>query len=89
MALWQAIEQYHALLTDSLGAESQGQLDEGQRRRGLNFGDRPLTTVLRPRFLVPEQYRFVQARVHLLMRAFLKAYDAALAAKEGAHERDR
>lgn len=79
MALWQAIEQYHALLSDSLGAESQGQLEEGQRRRGLYFGDRPLTTVLRPRFLVPEQYRFLQERVRLLMRAFTKAYEAALA----------
>ncbi len=78
MALRQAIETYHALLTDSMGAESQGQLDEGQRRRGLHFGDRPLTTVLRPRFLVPEQYRFLQGRVRLLMRAFRKAYGAAL-----------
>ena len=79
MALWQAIEKYHELLTDSMGAESQGQLDEGQRRRGLYFGDRPLTTVLRPRFLTPEQYRFLQSRVRLLMRAFRKAYGAALA----------
>jgi len=79
MALWQAIEQYHELLTDSIGAESQGQLDEQQRRRGLFFGDKPLTTVLRPRFLTPEQYRFLQSRVRLLMRAFRKAYGAALA----------
>lgn len=79
MALWQAIERYHELLTDELGAESQGQLDEQQRLRGLAFGDRPLTTVLRPRFFVPEQYRFLQGRVRLLMRAFNKVYAAALA----------
>lgn len=79
MSLWQAIEQYHELLTDSIGAESQGQLDEQQRRRGLYFGDKPLTTVLRPRFFTPEQYRFLQVRVRLLMRAFRKAYGAALA----------
>ena len=79
MALWQAIETYHELLTDSLGAESQGQLDEQQRQRGLFFGDRPLTTVLRPRFLAPEQYRFLQGRVRLLMRAFNKAYQRAIA----------
>ena len=79
MALWQAIEQYHELLTDSIGAESQGQLDQQQRRRGLFFGDKPLTTVLRPRFLTPEQYRFLQSRVRLLMRAFRKAYGVALA----------
>ena len=29
-------------------------------RRGLFFGDRPLCTVLRPRFLTPAQYRFLQ-----------------------------
>lgn len=78
MALWQAIETYHDLLNDSLAAESQGQLDEQQRRRGLFFGDRPLTTVLRPRFLAPEQYRFLQGRVRLLMRAFNKAYQRAI-----------
>lgn len=79
MALWQAIEHYHELLTDSLGAESQGHLDEQQRARGLFFGDRPLTTVLRPRFLTPQQYRFLQSRVRLLMHAFGRAYAAALA----------
>jgi hypothetical protein len=79
MALWQAIEKYHELLTDSIGAESQGQLTEQQRRRGLFFGDKPLTTVLRPRFLTPEQYRFLQSRVRLLMCAFRKAYGTALA----------
>ena len=30
------------------------------RRRGLFFGDRPLCTVLRPRFLTPAQYRLLQ-----------------------------
>ena len=35
--------------------------------------------MLRPRFLTPEQYRFLQSRVRLLMRAFRKAYGAALA----------
>ena len=78
MALWDAIERYHELLTDELAAESQAQLDEQLARRGLFFGNRALTTVLRPRFLTPEQYRFLQARVRLLMRAFDKAYQAAL-----------
>jgi hypothetical protein len=54
MALWDAIQTYHELLTDELAAESQAQLDDQLRQRGLFFGDRPLTTVLRPRFLTPE-----------------------------------
>ena len=77
--LHDAIQTYHDLLTDARAAESQGQLDEQQRRRGLAFGDRPLCTVLRPRFLSPEQYRFLQERVAVLLRAFAKAQARALA----------
>ena len=78
MALNEAIEFYHQLLTDELGGESQRQMDEQLRERGLFFGDRPLCTVLRPRFLTPEQYRFLQARICILLRAFDRAYQVAL-----------
>ena len=73
------IDEYHALLTDSLAAESQGQLDAQLRDRGLFFGDRPLCSVLRPRFLSPSQYRFLQQRAAVVLRAFRKAHRAALA----------
>jgi hypothetical protein len=73
-----AIATYHDLLTDQLAADSQAWLDENQRRRGLYFGDRPLCTVLRPRFLPPEQYRYLQTCVRPLLSAFGKAYRAAL-----------
>jgi uncharacterized circularly permuted ATP-grasp superfamily protein len=79
MALSDAIQTYHELLTDELAAESEAQLDDQLRRRGLYFGDRPLCTVLRPRFLTPDDYRYLQARSQLLLRAFDKAYQAALA----------
>ena len=77
MALWQAIEQYHELLTGDIAAESQGQLVAQQERRGLYFGDRPLATVLRPRFMAPEQYRHLESRVRVVLRAFqsLVEYD--------------
>jgi len=78
--LQDAIRAYHDLLTDDLAAASQEQLDGQQRRRGLSFGDRLLCTVLRPRFLTPDQYRFLRSRVHVLMRAFTKTHEAALAA---------
>lgn len=78
MALWEAIETYHTLLTPSRAAETQAQLDDQLRRRGLYFGERPLASVLRPRFLTSDQYRFLQTRTRLLMRAFEKAYRAAL-----------
>ena len=76
--LQDAINTYHDLLTDSLAAVSQEQMDTLLRQRGLYFGDRPLCTVLRPRFLMPGQYKFLQDRIRLLMRAFDRAYRTAM-----------
>jgi uncharacterized circularly permuted ATP-grasp superfamily protein len=77
--LQDAIRTYHDLLTEQLAADTQAALDEQQRRRGLFFGDRPLCTVLRPRFLTTEQYRVLQARTRPLLSAFGKAHRAAVA----------
>jgi hypothetical protein len=74
-----AIEAYHDLLTDGLAAASQEQLEARQRRLGLTFGGRPLCTVLRPRFLTPAQYRQIQKAVRVLLRAFGRCHEAALA----------
>src|SRR5689334_23241654 len=74
-----AIDEYHELLTDDLAGDSQRQLDAQLRVRGLFFGDRPLCSVLRPRFLSPQQYRFLQQRAAVVLRAFRKAHQAALA----------
>ncbi len=74
-----AINVYHDLLTDEVAAGTQEQLDRQQERRGLQFGDRPLCTVLRPRFLSSRQYHFLQARCRVLLQAFAKAQRAALA----------
>jgi hypothetical protein len=78
MALQQAIDHYHELLTDELAGESQSHLDEQLRRRGLFFGERPLCTVLRPRFLTASQYSFLQRRSAVLMGAFAVAYERAI-----------
>ena len=72
------IDQYHALLTDELAGETQHQLDAQLRLRGLFFGDRALCTVLRPRFLSRAQYRFLQTRGAVVLRAFRKTHRAAL-----------
>ena len=74
-----AIARYHELLTDELAQASEAMLTDQLRRRGLVFGDRPLATVLRPRFMTLDRYRLLQRRVRLLMGAFGKAYDRALA----------
>jgi glutathionylspermidine synthase len=73
-----AVDAFHDLLTDDLGGESHRVLEEQLRHRGLFFGARALCTVLRPRFLDPAQYRFLQARGGVILRAFRKASEAAL-----------
>ena len=78
MSLREAIESYHDLLTDELASESQAKLDDQQQMRGITFGGRPLCSVLRPRFMTPEQYHFLQTRVRLLLHAFDKIYYRAL-----------
>lgn len=75
----EAVKRYHDLLSQgTLAAECQGVLDDLQVRRGLNFGERPLCTVLRPRFVTRDQYRFMQQRTETLAAAFESAYRRAL-----------
>jgi uncharacterized circularly permuted ATP-grasp superfamily protein len=74
-----AIAHYHELLSDELAQASEAMLSDQLRRRGLVFGDRPLATVLRPRFMTLANYRLLQRRVRLLMRAFAKVYQRAVA----------
>ncbi len=74
----QAIDDYHALLNDEIAQQSQEQIDDQLRRQGLFFGDRPLCTVLRPRFFTTQSYRFLQRALGPLLSAFDKAYRAAL-----------
>jgi hypothetical protein len=76
--LREAIDRFHDLLTDEVAQDSQWQLDEQLRQRGLFFGDRPLCTVLRPRFMSPAQYRYLQRRAALVLQTFRTAYEAAL-----------
>jgi uncharacterized circularly permuted ATP-grasp superfamily protein len=78
MSLREAIESYHDLLTEELANESHSKLDDQQRRRGVFFGERLLCSVLRPRFMTPEQYHFLQSRVGLLLHAFNKIYHIAI-----------
>lgn len=75
----EAIAHYHELLTDELAQASEAMLTDQLRRRGLVFGGRPLATVLRPRFMTLDRYRLLQRRVRLLMSAFGKAYERAMA----------
>jgi uncharacterized circularly permuted ATP-grasp superfamily protein len=73
-----AIDFYHGLLEPAVARETGEQLAAEQSRRGLYFGDRALCTVLRPRFLHPQQYRAIQTSLRTIMPAFGKAERAAL-----------
>ena len=75
----EAVDAYHDVLTEDVAADSHAVLDAQTRKRDLFFGDRPLCTVLRPRFMTPAQYRLLQRRAGALMGAFGRAYAAAVA----------
>lgn len=74
-----AIAAWHDGLTQAVAAESAAMLESQLRSHGLFFGDRALCTVLRPRFLSPAQYRLLRERGALLLRAWDRAYAAAMA----------
>ena len=76
--LRETIDYYHSLLDPETARETHEQLTEQLLRRGLFFGDRPLSTVLRPRFIHPDQYRALQVAIHAVMPAFEKIYEAAM-----------
>lgn len=73
-----AIEAWHEALTPELAEESAQWLTGQLRRRGLFFGERPLCTVLRPRFLAAGQYDLARSRLAILLEAFDRALRAAL-----------
>lgn len=77
-----AVDAYHALLSNEMAERTHAALEEEHRRRGLFFGERLLCSVLRPRFLTPGQYGWMRGRVEVLMGAFGRAYEAAMADAE-------
>lgn len=73
-----AIQFYHDLLSPQLAADAQAHLDGQTKSRGMHFGPRPVCSVLRPRFLTPDQYRFLCRAVKRLTGAFAKIYQAGM-----------
>ena len=79
--LRRANDTWHELLLQdtALAEETAVRMAEGHRSRGMYFGERPLCSVLRPRFLTVDQYRGVRQRVETVMGAFRRAHEAAMA----------
>jgi uncharacterized circularly permuted ATP-grasp superfamily protein len=67
--LEQAIAHYHALLDADTARATHEQLTREQRERNLFFGERPLVTVLRPRFLTAGQYDLLRGACGLVTTA--------------------
>jgi uncharacterized circularly permuted ATP-grasp superfamily protein len=65
----EAIAQYHALLDLETARATQARLTAELRARNLYFGDRPLVTVLRPRFISADQYELLQSACQLVADA--------------------
>lgn len=68
---------WHDGLSEPLARESAEWLDARQRERGLTFGERPLCTVVRPRFLSPAAYDALRHASAALLGAFRTAGRAA------------
>ncbi len=73
-----AIQHFHDLLSPQMAADAQGHLDQQTESRHMLFGDRPVCSVLRPRFLTPAQYHFLCGAVNRLAGAFAKVYAAGM-----------
>lgn len=67
--LEQAIAHYHALLDPDTARATQQQLNDAQRAHNLFFGERPLMSVLRPRFITADQYALIQRACGLIAGA--------------------
>ncbi len=74
-----AIARYHDGLGDDVAAASMEMLTTRLRSEGLYFGDRPLCSVLRPRFFTAAQYRHVGRASRLVVSAMEKVRQAAMA----------
>jgi uncharacterized circularly permuted ATP-grasp superfamily protein len=69
-----AIRVYHALLEDdrALAQASAEKLAGAQPGACLTFGDTPLCSVLRPSFLTPAAYSYIQSACHTLAAAMFR-----------------
>ncbi len=78
--LQEAINHYHAILSDeALARATHEALTTGQREQNLYFGERPLVSVLRPRFLTGVQYDLLRSGVGAVAAALQRLGDALLA----------
>lgn len=74
-----AISFYNDLFDSEVAASTQAHLEAAMLSRHLNFGGRPLCTVLRPNFLTADQYAHLVRECEIILGAFRRAYDELMA----------
>lgn len=75
-SIYDLIQTYHELLTDEIAEEANDLLRKRLRERGLYFGDRPLSIVLRPYFYFEHDWQFLKNGMEAVLSAFKKAHQA-------------
>jgi uncharacterized circularly permuted ATP-grasp superfamily protein len=75
----EAIKHYHSLLKGSFADDAQARLDAATRQHNLQFGARPICTVLRPFFITAAQYDEAICDSTLVLTAIEKLSAALLA----------
>jgi uncharacterized circularly permuted ATP-grasp superfamily protein len=71
-----AIERYHSLLDDQIAADTSADLYARLKKQGLYFGDRPISTVIRPHFYMLEQWEYLKRETETLLSAFSRLHAA-------------
>jgi hypothetical protein len=71
-----AIHDFHDLLNDEVAVENFGLLKTKMEQRRLAFGERLICTVLRPHFLSPADYNYLQRECEILLGAFDHLFQA-------------
>lgn len=71
-----AIERYHSLLDDQIAADTSADLYARLKKQGLYFGERPISTVIRPHFYMLEQWEYLKRETETLLGAFSRLHAA-------------
>jgi uncharacterized circularly permuted ATP-grasp superfamily protein len=74
----EAVDRYHALLSDGLAEETDAGLKAGLKTRGLYFGERPICKVLRPHFYTLDDWKYLTHETEILLSAFARAHAACM-----------
>lgn len=77
----EAIQHYHDLLVP-IAHEMQDLMQADLEKRGLYFGKNPVCRVLRPHFYFPDHWEYMAVRTKIVLRAFAKVHQAAMADPE-------